>query len=137
MDPKPPTLSIFDEFYFWTYYYLRKLNVKGDRDKAHTAYVSISMTQAVDVVVVWAIVRYFLGVDLGSGTDEVLAIALAITLFVVNHFVLYRKREEIFQRYEDYHPARKQHGKIVFWTWFILSYFLTFFLASYIATPKH
>ncbi len=130
---------MFKEFYYWMYWYIRKIKFNKDKDveKAHSAYLTVSTLQAMNIMSVMVVVKYYLKIVLARNTTIVGSLLLAAILFTINYFYLYAKREVIFQKCENYTPTQKRKGKLIFWLYAILTNFVFFYLAVNLVTPKY
>jgi hypothetical protein len=126
---------MFNEIYFWMYSYLR--NIKGNSNPPLNAYLLVSVLQGFNIIMIWGIINYFYKYYVGRNNGIYIGLALAAVLFSINHFYLYSKRGEIFQKYEILNPERRRKGKLYFWLYVILSLVLFFYLAATLVTPRY
>jgi hypothetical protein len=126
---------MFKELYYWMYVNLRK--VKSNKNPAQNAYFFMSMLLGFNTNTIIIIINYFLKQDIGRNPAIYFGLVLTFVLLVVNYFLLYAKREVIFQKYEALPAERKIKGQIYFWLYVVLSVALLFGLGANLVTPKY
>jgi lipid-A-disaccharide synthase-like uncharacterized protein len=129
--------DIFKEMFYWQYYYLRKLNIWGDTNRADTAAVGLGFWQTCNIGSALIVANYFLKIEADATTVKLYGLTLAAILLAVNHFAFYKHREAICHEYENLPPRRRRAGKMAFLAYIVLSVVLFFYLASTLVTPVH
>jgi hypothetical protein len=127
--------AMFEELYFWMHSYLQR--IKGNSNPPLNASILICGLQASNIVMISGVINYFLKIKMEKYNTIYFGIALMIVLYLLNHFHLYSKRNEIFQQYENRSPERQRKGKLFFWLYVLLSLFLFFYLAANLVTPRY
>lgn len=127
---------MFNELYYWMYYHLCK--IKTNDTPALNAYIIISVLQGFNIGTIYIIAAYFLKVDTSTDRNTALYMGLSLiaVLYLINYFLLYRKRETIFQKYESASPKRKTKGMIYFWLYVVLSLVILFTLGINLVPTK-
>jgi hypothetical protein len=115
-------INMFNEIYFWTYNYLRK--IKTNDTPAFNSYLLICIFQGANVGTIWVIINYFLKVDIDKNTAVALGIVLTVLLSIINYFLLYANREDIFTKYNNLQTKRRLKGQIYFWIYVLMSFTL-------------
>jgi len=128
---------MFKEFYYWMYWYIRKIKTDTDKEKARNAYILISAFQAMNIATVFIIINYYLKISLSHLLVCYIGVLMMLVLFVLNHFTLFAYRDEVFRRNEEATIVRRRKGKILFLLYLVISVFLLFYLASKLVTPRY
>jgi hypothetical protein len=119
------------------YFYLQniKSNTYTDKQKADSAYLLVSMAQGFNFLTIWGIANHYLKFTF-THTQTIIAGTLMAFIFgIINHFYLFRHRQEIFETCERQTQEQRNKGKMRFWLYLILTYFLLFCLGSIFRTP--
>lgn len=115
---------MFNEIYFWMYFYLSK--IKTNKDPAHNAFIIICVLQIFNLGTICAWINYFLSININNTTALYIGIILAVMLNILNHFLIYAKREIIFDKYKNMPQDRKKKGQISFWFYVVLTFVIFF-----------
>jgi magnesium-transporting ATPase (P-type) len=117
---------MFRELYYWMYITLKKKN-PNDMSEIN-AYFLICILQIFNIATIVIVIRYFLNINIGieRNIGGYLGLGFAFVLAIINRFVLYRKREIFFKKYENMPIKRQKKGQIYFWIYVVLSVVIVF-----------
>jgi magnesium-transporting ATPase (P-type) len=124
------TINMFKEFYYWMYWYSRKIRTDSDKEKARNAYLLIGIFQAMNIGTLFIVVKYFHKILLTRNESIYAGILMMTVIGAVNHFYLFSNREKIFQTFEHNSPGRRRKGKLLFLLYVAGSSFLLFYVGS-------
>jgi hypothetical protein len=130
-------MSFFEELYYWAFWYIRKIKTETDKEKADSAQILISMWQCMNVVMIFIIINAYLQIVPRRNGSIIIGIIVATMLLIRNHFYLYKRRGEIFEKYERETPQRRRMGKIIFWLYVVGTLSLLFIFVELFVTPRY
>ena len=117
--------------------YLILQNVKSNKNPAQNAYFLICILQIFNIGTIGVLINYFIKFDIDKTITVYSSLALALVVMFINYFLLYSKREGIFQEYKTLLPERKTKGKVYFWLYVVLSFVIFFVSVANLVTPKY
>jgi len=121
---------VFRAVFFWINYYLRKDN-KSKNNTAFFALLMLIIVQGINLSSVLSIINFLLKQDVINGvSSNEYGIIMFMVLGILNYLSLYRRRKEIFNKYENYAPERKEKGKSLFWLYIAGSVCILFFVGE-------
>jgi hypothetical protein len=126
---------MFEELYYWMYTQLSK--IKSNDNPPQNAYFLMAILQSLNIGTILIVINYFVKYQFAKHAHFYLGIPTAIVLVLVNHFVLYSKRDKIFKKYESLSPKRRTKGLVLFWLYVLLSNFIFFLSAAYLVTQRY
>jgi len=110
---------MFEELYYWMATRLSK--IKSNDNPPFNAYFLIMILQIFNIGTLYVIVNYYIKVHLPKNTYIYIGLLLALILAVINYPTLYKRRKEIFEKFENMELNRKKKGLIYFWLYVCLS----------------
>jgi hypothetical protein len=126
---------MFKELYYWMSSRLAK--IKSNDDPPFNAYFVICFLQSFNIGTLFIIVNYFAKIRFAKNAYIYVGLSLAFVLFVINYNMLYKKREDIFKKYENLSSKRKAKGLFYFWLYVLVSTIIFFVAAANLVTPKY
>lgn len=128
---------MFRELYYWMYMTLRK--IKTNDTPAFNSYILICLLQMMNILTIALIINFFLKINTNTdrNTAIYMGIAMITVLYIANYFLLYARRESIFEQYKDMPPERRTKGQIYFWLYVVLSVVIFFTLGINLVTPRY
>lgn len=129
--------TMFRELYYWMYMTLRK--IKTNDTPAFNSYILICLLQMMNILTIALIINFFLKINTNTdrNTAIYMGIAMITVLYIANYFLLYARRESIFEQYKDMPPERRTKGQIYFWLYVVLSVVIFFTLGINLVTPRY
>jgi phosphate/sulfate permease len=103
---------------------------------AFNAYLLISLLQYFNILTFAIVLNYFLDIVISRNVAVFIGLGFATILAVVNRFLLYNKREKIFNEFENFKQARKTKGIIYFWLYVGLSIVIIFIVGVNLAPTR-
>jgi hypothetical protein len=96
------------------------------------------LLQGFNIGTIYVIAAYLLKISTTAdrNTAIYMGLGLAVLLFITNYFLLYAKRESIFEKYTDMPPERKTKGQIYFWVYVLLSVVIFFTVGINLVIPS-
>jgi len=124
---------MFREIYYWIFIF--QSSIKTNKTPAFNSYVLICILQAFNIGTFYIISAYLLKISISIdwGLVNYLGIGLALLLYIINYFLLYAKREEIFEQYQKLTKGRRITGKIYSFLYIVLSFVALFVTGIYLA----
>jgi len=116
------------EFYYWMVFYLRKVPTN---DMPHfNAYLLICLLMFANIGSLFEIISFLLKFDIKTlSQDRILVgIIFGLSVMIPNYFLLFAKRKEIIEKYDQLTLKRRVKGIILFWIYSIVSIPLFFIL---------
>ncbi len=126
---------MFRALYYWIYSDLRQ--VRTNLNPWKNAYYILVIFQALNIVSVCIVLNHFLNVDLLQGELTVVGLALATILAIINHNHLFKHRNEILEDYRNYSPRRVRMGKLLLYSYLLISFSLFWCTASTFVIPRY
>lgn len=116
--------------YYWMVFYLRK--VPSNDMPQFNAYLLICLLMFANIGSLFEIICSFLNVDVKSLTSDykVIGIIFGLSIMLPNYFLLFAKRKEITEKYDQLPQKRRIKGIILFWIYSIVSIPLFFILVA-------
>ena len=118
------------ETYYWMMYFLKKI---GRTEMLEfNSYLLICMLLCFNLLTFFIIVCFLLHVDIKLLIVDykVTGIILGLLIMIPNYFLLFAKRKEIVERYDQLPQNRRTKGIILFWVYSIVSIPLFFILVA-------
>jgi len=117
---------MLQEIYFWMTFYVKK--IKTNDTPEFNSYLLMCVLVNANIWTIVIIVSSLLDFNPKSLGENGKTIGLICGLFimVVNYFLLFSKRKQIYAKYEQLPSHRKARGMIFFWIYAILSLPLLF-----------
>jgi len=107
--------------------------VKTNDSPATNSMLFLSMIELFNIATLQALLNHFFNIQVKLGSkDEIILFAslLSILIMILNYFVLYKKREEICERYKDESKDKSRIGYAVLILYIIGSAALLFIIGS-------
>ena len=114
------------EMYYWMMYFLKKI---GRTDMLEfNSFLLIIMLLCFNILTCVILLCFLLKVDIKSLTSDykVIGIIFSLSIMIPNYFLLFAKRKEIVEKYDQLPQNRKVKGITSFWIYSILSLSLLF-----------
>ena len=121
------------EMYYWLMYFLKKI---GKTEMfGFNSYLLICMMLFSNILTLFVLFCFLLNVDIQSLiTDyKVTGIVFGLSVMIPNYFILFTKRKEIVEKYDQLPRKRRIKGMILFWIYSIVSIPLFFILVAILA----
>ncbi len=118
------------EMYYWLMYFLKKI---GKTEMfGFNSYLLICMVLFSNILTLFVLFCFFLDIDIQSLiTDyKVTGIVFGLSVMIPNYFILFAKRKEIVEKYDQLPRKRRIKGMILFWIYSIVSIPLFFVLVT-------
>ena len=118
------------EMYYWLMYFLKKI---GKTEMfGFNSYLLICMMLFSNILTLFVLFCFLLNVDIQSLiTDyKVTGIVFGLSVMIPNYFILFTKRKEIVEKYDQLPRKRRIKGMILFWIYSIVSIPLFFILVA-------
>ena len=117
---------MFKEYYYFMFYYLR--SIKTNDTPAFNAYLLISLLQGLNIESIYIIVAYIFRFSYTPNKNIIIYIglSLSIALFIINYFLLFAQRKNIFDKYELLSQKIKSKRMIYFWAYVTISVIIFF-----------
>ena len=118
------------EMYYWLMYFLKKI---GKTEMfGFNSYLLICMMLFSNILTLFVLFCFLLNVDIQSLiTDyKVPGIVFGLSVMIPNYFILFTKRKEIVEKYDQLPRKRRIKGMILFWIYSIVSIPLFFVLVT-------
>ena len=118
------------EMYYWLMYFLKKI---GKTEMfGFNSYLLICMMLFSNILTLFVLFCFLLNVDIQSLiTDyKVTGIVFGLSVMIPNYFILFAKRKEIVEKYDQLPRKRRIKGMILFWIYSIVSIPLFFVLVT-------
>jgi hypothetical protein len=126
---------MFEELYYWMYTQLSK--IKSNDNPPQNAYFLIGILQTLNIGTFLIVINYYAKIQFAKHAYIYLGISSTIILGLLDHYILYAKREKIFSKYESLSAKRRKKGLVFFWLYVLLSNILFFVAAAYLVTPHY
>jgi len=107
--------------------------IKTNDTPATNAMIFLSIIQGVNLATVQIIINHFfhIKIDFFSKNEIILfAIILGLILYVINYFLIYKKRKEIYEKYMNETKIQNRIGYVVLIIYIIGSAALVYFVGS-------
>jgi hypothetical protein len=117
--------------YYKLYYSLKK--VKTNDTPATNAMFLISMIQFANVATLHVLLNYFFGIKLKlDSKNEVILFAssVGLVIYIINYFLLYKKRDEIYEKYKNESKYKKVLGFVFLVIYAIGSAIILYYFGS-------
>jgi len=124
---------MLQEIYFWMTFYVKK--TKTNDTPEFNSYLLMCMLVNANIWTILVIASSLLDFDLKSlkGNSQTIGIISGLFVMVVNYFLLFSKRKQIYAKYEQLPSHRKTKGMIFFGIYLILSFPLLFIAIANLA----
>jgi hypothetical protein len=119
---------MFTELYYWLYRTIKKN--KFNKEPELSAYFLLSSFQGMNIVTLLAFANYFLDIFISKEIVVICAPILFLSILVINYLYLYRKRNEIIKKLEEFSTKRRATGKIFFIIYILATLFLLFYVIT-------
>ena len=124
---------MFKELYYWMYFYVSK--VKTNKTPAFNAYVLICFLNGVNIETFFIFINYNLKLGGEKFNAFYVGGGLAAVLYIINYFLLYKQRKDIFDKYNKLQQRRRIKGQIYFWMYVVLSFIIFYIAVENLVTP--
>ena len=104
---------------------------------AFNACLLMCILQMANIGTILVVIFFFLKTNINKSIAVYAGLTMAVTLIVLNYFLLYIKRETIFEKYENNPLKRKTKGKIYFFVYVLLSLAIFFVALANLVTPNY
>jgi hypothetical protein len=126
---------VFKKLYFGLSELLEK--VRTNDNPYFNAFIGISFFQCMNVLTISAIINYFFTFNVSKNIAIYLGIIIYVIITIFNFFYLFRKRNEIEKKFEEYSIEKRRKGKLYLWTYILLTIVIFLFVIIYMTTPKY
>jgi len=118
------------EMYYWMMYFLKKIGRTDMLD--FNSFLLIIMLLCFNILTCVILLCFLLKVDIKSLTSDykVIGIIFSLSIMIPNYFLLFAKRKEIVEKYDQLPQKRRTKGIILFWIYSIVSIPLFFILVA-------
>jgi len=120
------------EMYYWLMYFLKKI---GRTDMLEfNSYLIICMLLMSNILTVFIFACFLLNVDpkLLITDYKITGIILGLSIMIPLYFILFAKRTQIVEKYDQLPKKKKIRGKFLFWIYSIVSIPLFFILVIHL-----
>ncbi len=123
----------------YLYYHLWRLlsKIKTNNMPATNAMILISSFQFLNLLLIYIFIKYYslITIDFDSKLDiYIFSILLGVVVYTINYFYLYKKRNNLFEKYKNESKRRRTIGVILLVFYGLGSFILTmYFLSIYTA----
>jgi hypothetical protein len=117
--------------YFKLYYCLKK--VKTNDSPATNAMILLSMIHMANIATIQILFNYFFSIKIKLvSKNEVImfAVSAGLVIYIINYFLLYKKRDEIYEKYKNESKYKKVLGYIVLVLYAIGSSIILYYFGS-------
>ena len=107
--------------------------IKTNDTPATNAMFLLSMIHIANVATVHILINHFFNIKLGFATTNELrlfAVSLSVIIMIINYFLLYKKREEIWEKYKNESKHRSRIGYAILILYIIVSAVLIYSAGS-------
>jgi hypothetical protein len=120
------------EMYYWWMYFLKKIG-KSDMLEFNS-YLMICMLLCSNILTVFITICFLLNVDLKLliTNYKITGIIFGLSIMIPYYFILFAKRKQIVEKYDQLPQKRRIKGMILFWIYSIVSIPLFFVLATHL-----
>lgn len=126
---------MYNEIYFWMHSYIK--SIKSNDTPAFSSYLLICMLQTFNLGTIAVIANYYLKVNIEKNSAVIMGLIWAVLLSIINYFLLYGKREDIFMKYKNIQAKRRIKGQIYFWIYVLLSFTSFYVSVANLVELKH
>jgi len=118
------------EIYYWMTFYLRK--VPTNDMPQFNAYLLICLLMFANIGSLFEIISFLLKFDIKTLSQDriLIGIIFGLSIMIPNYFLLFAKRKEITEKYDQLPQKRRIKGIILFWIYSIVSIPLFFILVT-------
>ena len=118
------------EMYYWMMYFLKKIGRTDMLD--FNSFLLIIMLLCFNILTCVILLCFLLKVDIKSLTSDykVIGIIFGLSIMIPTYFLLFAKRKEIVEKYDQLPQKRRTKGIILFWIYSIVSIPLFFILVA-------
>lgn len=100
---------------------------------ATNAMILVSIMHFANLATVQVLINHFFQtkIELDSKNEMILFSALVgVIIYLINYFLLYKKREKIFEKYKNENKTRSRRGYIILILYILTSFALVFYFGS-------
>lgn len=117
---------MLNEVYYWMIYHFKKIGTTELTE--FNAYLLVCVLLFANLGTLLMIIAYLLEIDLKTSRQNALFLGYGFGLIVmiINYFILFSRRKEIIEKYDQLSKGRRVKGIICFWLYSILSISLLF-----------
>ena len=126
---------MFEELYYWMSTRLTK--IKSNDNPSFNAYFLIMFLQGFNIGTIFVIVNYYTKIHIPKNSSILIGLSLFIILIIINYPTLYKRRKEIFKKFENMESKRKRKGLFYFWLYVCLSTIIFWVAAANLVTPHY
>src|SRR5690606_36855452 len=103
------------------------------------AFIAVSFLQCMNVVTLIMIVNHLTNYKLKAHKETAvfLALALYITVTVINYFILWIKKEKILEKYDNCDRKRISKRNMFSWFYVILTFATFFYALNHFVQPQY
>ena len=107
-------------------------NVK-DNSPAFLSMVWLSVIQGSNILTIQVLIEHFFNIKFNldsKNTTIIFATSVCVILYLVNYFLLYKKRDSISARYKSESKRMKVIGLMLLYTYMIGSFIIVYFVST-------
>ncbi len=104
-----------------------------DNSPPFGAMIWLSVVQGVNIGAILVLIKHYFNIEYTlDSKNEVLLFAtlVCLILYIINYFLLYKKREEIAEKYKSESKFKSRIGLILLYLYMIGSFFLIYFVST-------
>jgi hypothetical protein len=121
-------------FYYLIYNALTKV-ISNDTPALNALILSVAL-QAMNILSVFCIINYFIKLHFENKQVIPGAVSLYLILLILNYIYLFRKRDQIIERYKHESKAKKTRGSIYLLSYIVIT-ITVFFVLGETLVQKH
>jgi len=127
---------MFNELFFLLYDYIR--HIESNKNPAVTACIIIIVLQGMNIMSLYMVVNYYFAINIMTKDNyRLICIILILILVFKDYSILFKKRNNIFAKYEHLTPQRKDRGRSFLWLYIGLSLATMFSLMGLLVKPQY
>ena len=129
-------LTFFQMMYCWMFVYLSFFKYKRDTP-ANFSCTMLSAAKMMNLISIYVALNNIFAFDKGQG-GLLLDLIIIISLFIIDNFLFFHRRDMIFAIFADYSVKEKLRGRTYFWIYIattVLLLGLTVYLTQIVDKP--
>jgi len=120
------------EIYYWLMYFLKKI---GRTDMLEfNSYLLVCMLLGFNIMTVFVFTSYLLNIEPKTLIIDyqTFGIILGLSIIIPLYFILFARRTQIVEKYDQLPKMRRSRGQFIFWIYSIVSIPLFFILVTHL-----
>ena len=119
-------------------YYLYEIHTgkESDKNKFFSALIGISFLQEMNILSIWGTINYLF--DLVVPIDSIVFVGISLWIFItgINYFIIFKKRNYIMKRVNEFSIKREKVGKMFFLFYIIVTLFYIYYVIQNLTPIK-